>query len=153
MGTCLWAGCEVPVPQPKRGRPRKYCPEHAREAKRQQDNARWTRKADGSMPHCCQDWALSGPRRKVCPQHQQWRLFAGQSWGYRPSQRHSNAESEDELTILDLERVVGCRVSEDPDSYYPPEPGLMVTHDTKFGRDGKAEQAAERIFSRERETM
>ena len=146
MGTCLWAGCGVPVSQPKRGRPRKYCPEHAREAKRQQDNARWTRGIDGSMPPCCQDWALSGPRRKVCPQHKQWRLFTRQSWGFRLGQRHSKSRSEDEINILDLYNDGGCRVSVDPDSYHPPEPGLMVTHETKFGRDVKAEQDADEFF-------
>jgi hypothetical protein len=56
VNNCQWAGCRTPIAYSGRGRPPKYCPDHARASKQRADKARpdygKTRKR---YPQCCLD--------------------------------------------------------------------------------------------------
>ena len=122
---CQWPECTATIEQAKRGRPRKFCPEHAQTstaaAKRlyksrtfEQDLAK---AIDSRLPQCCQDCQQIHPRRKQCDQHKQWSRFRRQrSW--RPGRRHSRHDSPEEAQLGDAIEN-GLRITRNPDSWKP----------------------------------
>lgn len=128
MTVCGHPDCAVELPpRTGRGRPVKFCPEHAQARKREQDRSRFISREPESMyegiPQCCVDWRLAGNgNRRICPQHKTWRAFIRQSRDfYRTSIRHNGQSTgQDVDTIVSLiETGRGVRVSADPDSWKP----------------------------------
>lgn len=76
MGTCEWAGCSVLIHENRRGRPKKFCAEHAKASKRKRDSiANFKRRTAGvgkRIPPCCRDARIANPRCRICAQHRQW---------------------------------------------------------------------------------
>src|SRR5215467_13946433 len=83
--TCEYPDCTVATGRPSgKGRPRKYCPEHARTVKRERDRnrirgTRLQQFATLLMRDCCADAKRANPRVRTCPQHRQWNTFLRQS--------------------------------------------------------------------------
>jgi hypothetical protein len=91
-GICSWDGCGTPVAYSGRGRPPKYCPEHASASKRRADRAPpdYGRVRKRYL-QCCLDaqaakvraykgGALVKPTKvRACAQHQQWQAFYGRT--------------------------------------------------------------------------
>ena len=112
MDICQWVDCTEPIQQTGRGRPRLYCPEHAA-ASTAARKKNWIPKME-SYDQCCIDWQASGPRRKVCPQHRQWRRFLFDTGRvlYRPE------EFVRLLTLFDSDVLSrNFRISTNPDSF------------------------------------
>lgn len=144
MSTCTYEGCGVALPEPRgRGRPQKYCPEHAAAVKREQDAAR-RREAqqikfarnlvtifeEGSIPECCYQARLANHRAKACRQHSQFSAFMRDSRRYYsacPTVRKSEAGDEsrtgrtrDQIRMLRADIYGSGHVtSNTPDSYWP----------------------------------
>jgi hypothetical protein len=122
MNHCQWAGCNVPIKQNRRGRPRIYCAAHAAESKRRADKARRARPAATvHIPPCCHDARLANPRRRVCEQHKQWRRFLADQRKFAFTRRE-----EDALAAFAADYSPGAtgefrnyRVAVNPDSWKP----------------------------------
>jgi hypothetical protein len=84
--TCNYDRCLTPIIQRiGRGRPRKFCPVHASQRKREQDQARAKtrdRSSPNQLPECCAEYVADHPRSRQCPQHRDWRRFnyASRKW-------------------------------------------------------------------------
>jgi hypothetical protein len=90
MEQCSWPGCGIPVTYSGRGRPPKYCPDHAKASKQRSDKRRPdSGHARKRYPQCCLDAQAARVRTygggahvkpasvRTCAQHQQWRAFYG----------------------------------------------------------------------------
>lgn len=93
-----------------------------RKRKSRKDNADATRTLITRVDKCCQDWRDSGPRRKVCPQHQQYRRITKTvriTWKDKNAgSRHTKGSSEKLDTNgrmpTDNTRAIGELVSDGP---------------------------------------
>jgi hypothetical protein len=119
---CKWPGCLVPLVYSGRGRPPEYCPEHAAESKRLANKA-WRDRPAKAMPPCCRDARLANPRRRICPQHQQWRRFVRDTRAAAGTRRDQEAlgafagDYSPGATGADR----NFRVAANPDSWWPRE--------------------------------
>ena len=81
MNYCGWAGCGIPLVYNGRGRPPKYCPEHAAESKRRADNARPDYgRIRKRYSQCCLDAKAAGVRTsgtKTIRVHNCWNHYLG----------------------------------------------------------------------------
>jgi hypothetical protein len=122
MNNCQWAGYNVPIQQAGRGRPRKYCDDHAAESKRQSNKA-WRDKPteDVHIPPCCLDARMANPRRRICEQHQQWRRFLADTRAALGTRRDREAleafAADYSPGAIGMDR--NYRVAADPDSWKP----------------------------------
>jgi hypothetical protein len=74
---------------------------------------------DNRLPPCCQDCKRKCPKRRTCDQHQQWKQFRRDCLKvWRPSQRHSSAESLEESLYWDAIEN-GARITSSPDNWKP----------------------------------
>lgn len=143
MDICQWLGCRIALAQNQRGRPRKYCPDHARQSTAQNKRA-WRATVSKVYPQCCLDWQASKPGRKICQQHQDWARFCkdvGLSL-HRPDEL---------LGMYDCDaRSRNFRVALKPDTYHAQAPALSIDHEsgTKVGIDRELESAADALLAK-----
>ncbi len=145
MDTCQWADCGIRIERNRRGRPRKYCDDHATVSTAARKKA-WIPKP-GQMPQCCRDWQASAPGRRVCPQHRQWRQFCNDTGrvSWRPDE------------FVSLLETYGCdvesrnfRTATNPDSFDARTPTLAFDREsrTKIGTDKTMERIADELLTR-----
>jgi hypothetical protein len=122
VSKCEWPDCTATIEQPKRGRPRKFCAEHARTSaaaskrlyKTREYEKNLAKAVDSRLPECCQDCRRIHPKRKKCDQHKQWGQFVRDCRKvWRSSQRHTNAESPEESAYWDAIDN-GLRITRNP---------------------------------------
>lgn len=131
MERCVWDGCGKPLEYRGRGRPAKYCPDHAKANKRRLDNSRQdygrTRKL---YPACCADAqdakvktygggvGVKVANIRTCEQHQQWQSWYGRSHG-RALARRSEARAEKTgPELVEVKRSKSFRLTfSNPDDY------------------------------------
>jgi hypothetical protein len=123
---CAYPGCTATLPKPAKGRPRKYCPEHSAQVRRESNRKRMreVRLAEllAKLPACCADAKRANSRKRRCEQHRQWREFLRdrrERLTARSSQRSTAKTfvSENQRTLAAM--GAGHRVSKDPDSWLP----------------------------------
>jgi hypothetical protein len=125
---CEWPGCPVTIEQPKRGRPRKFCAEHAQASaaaskrlyKSRDYKKNLAKAVDSRLPECCQDCQRMHPKRNRCDQHKQWAQFVrdrGKAW--RSPRRHSKHDSPEEAQFWEVINNGGFRITSNPDNWNP----------------------------------
>lgn len=132
---CQWAECSTEIDKPARGRPRKYCAEHAKASaaaskrlyKSKTFESDLAKAIDSRLPQCCQDCRLIHPRRRQCDQHKQWAQFVRDCRKvWRPAERHSNAMSMEEAQFWEVINSKRMRISRNPDGWladlFSPQP-------------------------------
>jgi hypothetical protein len=128
VSKCEWPDCTATIEQPTRGRPRKFCAEHARTSaaasKRLYKSREYEKNlaiaVDSRLPECCQDCQRIHPKRRTCEQHKQWRQFLRDNRKiWRASQRHKNAESLEESQFWEVINSGGFRITSNPDNWNP----------------------------------
>jgi hypothetical protein len=73
---CTWPGCNALLTFCGRGRPPKYCPDHAKASKVKSDRARpHGGHTSRVYPQCCKDARKENERVRVCPQHREWSVI------------------------------------------------------------------------------
>jgi hypothetical protein len=129
MERCSWAGCGIPVTYSGRGRPPKYCPDHAKASKQRSDKARpGSGHARKRYPQCCLDAQAARVRVRTCAQHQQWRAFYGRSRkGYQTQSSELRAEDNDPSWLGEIWQSQAYRITVNhPDDYLVPDPGMEI---------------------------
>lgn len=119
---CKYPDCAVSTEQPSgRGRPRKWCPEHAKVVKHDRDRGRLRGTSAQQfttllLRDCCADAKRVNPRARSCPQHKQWATFLYQT---RKAMAGRSASKTGDTALADLSQSLpdGHRVTQDPDSW------------------------------------
>lgn len=117
---CQYPDCTVTVQSSGKGRPRKYCPDHAQTVKRQRDRGRLRGKRVQQFAtllcyDCCADAKRVNPRVRSCEQHKQWRAFLRQ--GRTTIMADRTAGDANAADLAGLVQSGAFRVSKDPDAW------------------------------------
>lgn len=154
---CSWEGCETAVIYSGRGRPPKYCPEHAKASKQRSDKRRpdsgHTRKR---YPQCCLDAHAAGVRTygasarvrsasvRTCQQHQQWRAFYGRGRHQFQAQQSEARAERNNPQLVEIKTSKAFRLTMGkPDDYIVPTQRVKWTDaKAKVGYDKELEEIA-----------
>jgi hypothetical protein len=119
---CQYPDCTVSTAQPSgRGRPRKWCAEHAKVVKREQDRGRLRGTPVQQFTEllrrdCCADAKRANPRVRKCPQHKQWTTFLYQT--RKAIAAHTVSKTNDaKLADVSQSMPGAFSVAQDPDSW------------------------------------
>ena len=171
---CTWTECHEKLTYCGRGRPPKYCAEHAAESKRELDRARPKGGHERKRyPQCCLDARTAEVDRWVCRQHQQWAAFRRIDVYHAIQRRLENGDGlsaeiempNGEIWVEQVKNYIdddngkevnaGFRLSwRSPDEYRTWEEKAIYTEEgTWFGYRAKLEGMARQVLAGKRVTV